>query len=173
MPSATAPRARYLKIAFSAILFVALATVYWVYDSRHPGPSALPDISLESLSGKTVSLHHLDGKPLVLNLWATWCPPCRAELPLLERSSQRNPDVRFYFAEQGNSRENVAAFSKTANLPPARVLLDTNTSLSRVFGAIGYPTTIFFNARGHIVAIHRGELTASTLKQYLSRIAAG
>lgn len=170
MASAPASRSRNLKILSYAILFVALAAVYWVYNKKHPDPSALPKVSLESLSGHMVSLPKLDGKPLVLNLWATWCPPCRAELPLLVQSSLKHTGIRFYFAEQGNSRENVTAFSKTAGLPVSHVLLDSDTRLSKIFGVMGYPTTIFYNARGHIVAIHRGELTAPVLRQYLNHI---
>lgn len=172
MSAASAPRARYLKILFPIILFAALAIIYWAYNRDHPGPSALPHINLDNLSGRTVKLNRLTGKPLVLNLWATWCPPCRAELPLLVHSSRDNPNVQFYFAEQGDSRTKVAAFSKTTDLPSAHVLLDKQTRLSKDFGVLGYPTTIFYNSRGHIVAIHRGELTKSTLKQYLKQIEA-
>lgn len=169
--SAASPRHnRYRKILIPAIVLFILGGVLWRYDADHPAPGALPALSLESLAGQTVMLGKLSGKPLVLNLWATWCPPCRAELPLLMKASHQYPNMRFYFAEQGDSRANVKAYAEKIGLTPAQILLDTNTRLSKFFGVIGYPTTIFYNATGNIVAIHRGELTSSTLKQYLARL---
>ncbi|WP_083250552.1 TlpA family protein disulfide reductase [Acidihalobacter aeolianus] len=173
MTTSPSPRSRNIKFIISFIVFIALAIFYWSYNQSHPTPSALPDVTLKSLSGHKVSLIQLKGKPIVLNLWATWCPPCRAELPLLVQSSHQHPNIHFYFAEQGNSRANVTTFATHTGLPAKLVLLDQNTRLSKIFGAIGYPTTVFYNAHGQIVTIHRGELTAAKLKQLIDRIVAG
>ncbi|AOU99111.1 hypothetical protein BI364_15225 [Acidihalobacter yilgarnensis] len=170
MPAASPRHNRYRKILIPAIVLLILGGFLWRYDADHPAPGALPALSLESLAGHTVMLGKLNGKPLIINLWATWCPPCRAELPLLMKASHQYPNMQFYFAEQGDSRANVKAYAEKIGLTPAHILLDTNTRLSKFFGVLGYPTTIFYNAAGNIVAIHRGELTSSTLKQYLARL---
>ncbi len=70
----------------------------------------IPDISVRDIDGQPVSLQDLAGKPLVINLWATWCPPCRREMPVLAAAQQANPDVRFVFVNQGEGQLLVEKF---------------------------------------------------------------
>ncbi|OBS09227.1 TlpA family protein disulfide reductase [Acidihalobacter prosperus] len=170
MSNTTPSRKRLYSILAPSGLLLLLAAAFWYYNSEHPAPSALPQLVLPSLGGDHVALDHLQGKPLVLNLWATWCPPCRAELPLLIKARQSHPGIRFYFAEQGNAYNNVDAFAKKYALPLPLVLLDTNTKLSQFYGVLGYPTTVFYNSHGNIVKIYRGELKPAVLQQYLEQI---
>lgn len=92
---------------------------------------------------------------------------------MLLRASQDHPGIRFYFVEQGNNYKTVAAFDHTIGMPPDSVLMDEDTKLSKFFGVIGYPTTIFYNASGNIAEIHRGELKAHSLNQILQSIKIG
>lgn len=167
------PESRVLKIRtliISALIVLVVAIVFSLYNNHHPSKSKLPDISLSTLTGKQINLNSFRGQPVVLNLWATWCPPCKAELPLLIHYQHQFPSIHFIYAEQGNRKQNVAEFAHKHNLPASNVLLDTNTTLSKQFGVLGYPTTVFFNSHGQIIDIHKGELNSHTLKSLISKI---
>ncbi|MFX8184034.1 TlpA disulfide reductase family protein, partial [Acinetobacter baumannii] len=82
------------------------------------------------MGGTPVNLQDFRGKPLVLNLWATWCPPCRRELPMMVRLSQEHPEVRVAFASQGGGPAVVRSFLEEEKLAPKWVLLDPETQLS-------------------------------------------
>src|SRR5699024_2017551 len=73
----------------------------WVGHALHSATDVpLPELALEDLSGETVLLTAFHGRPVVLNLWATWCPPCRREMPLLADAQAARPDLHFVFANQ-------------------------------------------------------------------------
>ncbi|MEN2982112.1 MAG: TlpA disulfide reductase family protein [Thermus sp.] len=127
----------------------------------------LPDLTLASLGGTPVRLGDFQGKPLVLNTWATWCPPCRRELPMMVRVSQENPEVRFAFVSQGEGPAVVRGFLEAERLAPEWVLLDPEGRLSEALGVQGLPTTYFFDREGRLVARHLGELSEALLLGYL------
>src|SRR5690606_23095565 len=70
----------------------------------------LPEMGLRDNQGKPVALQDYVGKPLVVNLWATWCPPCRREMPVLAQAQQDNTDVTFLFVNQGEGERLIADF---------------------------------------------------------------
>lgn len=78
------------------VLWGAVAAVPSVQGKSVP----LPDIVLSDLDGKAVPIASLGGKPMVVNLWATWCPPCRREMPILRDAQQENRDIVFVFANE-------------------------------------------------------------------------
>lgn len=170
MPSSQTHKNHTVRLLLAGLILLVLGIIFWRYDSDHPAPGALPHLNLRTLSGNMIDLRNLKGKPVVLNLWATWCHPCRAELPLLMRANKNNPGIRFYFVEQGDPASAVAAFAKSIGLAPGMILLDRDTKLSKFFGTIGYPTTIFYNSNGNIVRIHRGKLSPQSLKENLLEI---
>lgn len=131
----------------------------------------VPTVTLHDLDGRAVPLASLQGKPLVLNLWATWCGPCRSEMPMLVAAQRRTPGVRFVFADQGEDRAQVADFLKREGLAPQHVLVDPNMDLASYYGVRGYPTTLFIGADGVLRDRHMGELSAATLADRLRRIA--
>lgn len=132
----------------------------------------LPALVLQDLDGRPVRLQDLRGQPLVINLWATWCGPCRRELPTLARAQQAMPGVRFVFADQGESAGVVRAFMDAQGLRLDHVLLDDGMRLSQYYGARAYPTTLFLDAQGHLRDTHMGELSTATLAESLSRVTA-
>jgi thiol-disulfide isomerase/thioredoxin len=91
--------------------------------------SNLPLIALTSLDGRTVRLDALTGKPMVVNIWATWCPPCRREMPVLRDAQARDKDVTFVFVNQGESAETVREFLDSKGLVLGIVLLDRTGQL--------------------------------------------
>lgn len=130
----------------------------------------VPDVALTSLDGGSVRLSHLRGKPMVVNLWATWCPPCRREMPVLGRAQQQHPGVVFAFVNQGESAAQIERYLAGAALSLQNVLVDPFSSVAEATGTRGYPTTLFFDAEGRVVDTHVGELTRAGLAQKLRRL---
>jgi thiol-disulfide isomerase/thioredoxin len=130
----------------------------------------LPTMVLRDMDGHSVALHDLHGKPTVINLWATWCAPCRREMPVLALAQQRMPDVRFVFADQGESADAVRAFLSVQKLQLDNVVIDGGMQLSQYYSVRGYPTTLFLDAQGHLRDVHMGELSAATLAESLGRV---
>lgn len=128
-------------------------------------PRTLPDLVLTDLAtGQAVRLQALAaGRPLVLNLWASWCGPCRREMPVLVAAQAREPDVLFVFANQGEDAEAVRRYLRTQGLAPAQVLLDPQARLGPALGSAGLPTTVFINRQGQRVDAHLGALNAAAL----------
>lgn len=137
-----------------------------------PAKQPLPALSLVSLQGETVALQQFAGQPVVVNLWATWCPPCRREMPVLAAAQQRHPGVHFVFVNQGESAQKVQAFLAGDGLSLNHVLLDLRGALARHVGHRALPTTLFFDARGALVDVRIGELSQATLTERLARLGA-
>ncbi|WP_375740679.1 redoxin family protein [Pseudomonas boanensis] len=123
----------------------------------------LPKLALHDLHGNPIALHDLDGRPLVVNLWATWCPPCRREMPVLEAAQRNHPEVRYVLVNQGEHAEAVARFLTVQGLQPRDVLLDSGNRLGQATGSFGLPTTLFYDAQGRLQHSHMGELSAASL----------
>jgi thiol-disulfide isomerase/thioredoxin len=112
----------------------------------------------------------MSGKPLVLNLWASWCPPCRREMPVLAKAQAEHSDVTFVFANQGEGADAVKTYLAAQHLSLHNVVLDGTTVLACRTGSAGLPTTLFFNARGELVDRRMGELSPATLAQGLASL---
>ncbi len=130
----------------------------------------LPEMVLHDMDGHPVAMQDLHGKPTVINLWATWCPPCLREMPVLERAQQQMPGVRFVFANQGESADVVRAFLTGHKLQLDNVVIDGNMQLSQYYNMRGYPSTLFLDAQGHLRDVHMGELSAATLAESLGHV---
>ena len=139
---------------------------------REATQQPLPAIALRDLDGREVALPSLRGKPLVVNLWATWCGPCRSELPMLVEAQQRMPHVRFVFVDQGEDAVTVTGYLHRAGLAPRHVLIDTNLDVSAAYGVRAYPTTLFVDADGILRDQVMGELSVATLADRMRRIVA-
>lgn len=132
----------------------------------------LPELTVREVSGTPVALAGFRGQPVVLNLWATWCPPCRREMPVLAQAQQARNDVHLVFLNQGEEEQVVRHYLATEALPLRNVLLDSQRRAGREFSTVAMPTTLFFDAEGKLVDTHVGELSRARLSDYLRRIAA-
>lgn len=154
---------------------VACLTFSLMMGVRHlataPG-APLPTLTLRTLEGQSTPLQSFKGRPVVLNLWATWCGPCRREMPALARAQARHPQVHFVFANQGETREEVAAYLQQAGLTLDNSLLDGSSQLSMALTARALPTTAFYDAQGRQVRVHVGELTGAAIEQQLQAMGA-
>lgn len=129
----------------------------------------LPAFELATLDGEPTTLAALSGQPMVLNLWATWCPPCRREMPVLADAQRRWPDVVFVLANQGEDRGTIRDYLDAAGLELDHVLLDPQSQAMLETGTRGLPTTLFFDTRGRLVDTHMGELTRASLASTLQK----
>lgn len=130
----------------------------------------LPDMTFLTIEDEIQSLQGFEGRPMVVNLWATWCPPCRREMPVLAAAQLREPDVAFIFLNQGESAAIVKDYLQSEQLHMRNVLLDSHMQLSQHMGARGMPTTLFFDAKGKLLDTHMGELSTATLKRGLEQL---
>lgn len=131
-----------------------------------------PALALRSLSGEAVALDRLaPGKPMVVNLWATWCPPCRREMPVLAQAQRESGDtVVFAFVNQGEDAATVGAYLDADKLTLRNVLLDPRRTAGLAAGSTALPTTLFYDASGRLVERHLGPLSAASLAAKLERI---
>ncbi len=122
-----------------------------------------PDFTLTTLAGDTVTLSELRGKRVVLNFWATWCPPCRAELPHFQAAYEASSDdVAILAVDERESPEHVAAFAKELGLT-FPIPLDTDGRVGVEYRVRAYPTTFFIDPDGVIQRVIRGTTTRAVL----------
>lgn len=112
--------------------------------------------------GRALSLDALHGQPFVINLWATWCPPCRREMPMLIDVANTS-DVPVLLVNQGETPHTVSAFLQGENLAASASLLDPAGALGKAVAAQGFPTTLFVDAAGKIRSTHTGEISRAAL----------
>ena len=164
-------RALGLAALGAGLIWTAGQALIWMADGKSAQQQA-PDVMLTEFNGtRTLSLPQLiAGKPAVVNLWATWCGPCRAEMPTLAAAQQSAPDVTFIFVNQGESPATVAAYLQRSGLRLTNVWLDSASRLGPASGSQGLPTTLFFDATGQRVDAHFGMLNAAALQVQLDRL---
>nr|WP_309473771.1 TlpA disulfide reductase family protein [Oligella urethralis] len=122
---------------------------------------------MSTIDSEPVSLTSFSGKPVVVNLWATWCPPCRREMPVFVQAQADYPDLAVVMINQGESTQAINAFLKSEGLELEHVLLDPSSAMMREVGSRGLPTTLFFDAEGKMLDAHMGEITMPSLKNTL------
>jgi cytochrome c biogenesis protein CcmG, thiol:disulfide interchange protein DsbE len=167
------------------MLLVLVAGPAWIWLNRVPAGSTAPaadrraapaigypapDFTLTTLSGEEFKLSSLRGRPVVLNFWATWCPPCRAELPELKAAGERYAgQVAVIAVNQAETEATVAKLAPELGLT-FPVPLDKSGAVSRLYRVRSLPTTFFIGRDGIIRQIQSGPLTEAVLAQLLKTI---
>lgn len=132
---------------------------------------AAPDFKLKDLRGKEVSLSDLKGKRVFVNFWATWCPPCKAEMPELEKLYQetKDSDLVIIAVDLGEDKATVQKFIEK-NKYNFQVLLDTNNEAAALYGIRSIPTSYFIDKDGYIVNGKIGAMNLEEMKSYVKSI---
>jgi cytochrome c biogenesis protein CcmG/thiol:disulfide interchange protein DsbE len=134
------------------------------------GAAAVP-FELKSLDGKTFSLGRLRGRPLVLNFFASWCDPCRDEMPLINELAARTAKENFTLLAIAvdDSRAAVSEFAKEFKLA-FPIALDLNSTVKRAYRIFGPPATFFIDGQGVIRDIVLGPITAERARAALKTV---
>ena len=157
------------------VLLIAIAMVQALEakeDDQLPGLKTggkAPDFSLQTLDGEMVKLSDFEGKKVILNFWATWCKPCREEMPDLQSIyAQRDDDV-VILAVNMDAQNDVKGFidSYSVTFP---VLLDEEDEVADTYQIISLPTTYFIDEDGKIVQKHLGQITYEQLEEMIAKI---
>jgi peroxiredoxin len=161
------------KIAWRGLMALLLVLgILWIALSRVPGEDALartdrppapqagfaaPDFTLETRNGETISLSALRGQVVLVNFWATWCPPCRAEMPAIQHVYERYQDQGFTVlaVDVGEADAQVAAFADEQGLT-FPILLDRDTSVSHRYQVRAMPSTFFIDRSGVVHEVTLG-----------------
>jgi len=130
--------------------------------------SQAPEFSAQSVAGKAVSISDLRGQVVLVNFWATWCGPCRLEMPALQ-SRFDSTDFALLAVNFDESPEQVQAFVDELELSfPA--LLDPGGDIQTLYQVRGYPTTYFIDEEGMVKIQHIGFMNENQLDGYLTQM---
>ena len=115
-----------------------------------------PAVSFTDAAGTRHALSAYKGKYVLLNMWATWCVPCVAELPALNKLQAAAPNLTVLAVNMDRGKVDAAAFLKSHNAANLGSLRDTDIALMRSFGAFGLPTTVLIDPKGNVVGRAEG-----------------
>jgi peroxiredoxin len=130
-----------------------------------------PDFTLTSLDGESVSLSDYAGRPVLLNFWASWCPPCREEFPALAVSREAHVESGFEIlgVTHNDTDELSQKFADDANAEWP-LLPDSDNTVWEAYGGVGLPTSYFVDAEGVVQRVHIGPVDEDQLADHLSAI---
>lgn len=129
------------------------------------------DFKLKDLVGKEVSLSDFKGKKVYLNFFATWCPPCKAEMPEMQNlyEETRDSDLVILAVDLGEDTETVSKFINK-NKYSFKVLLDSNNTAAEKYQITSIPVSYIIDKDGNIVDKHIGSLTIQDMKNYINKL---
>lgn len=145
----------FYRLAFACVVLLLSATLA-LAETEEVIPA--PDFTLKSLNGEEVSLSQQRGKYVLVNFWATWCGPCKMEMPALETLHQRFKSKNFSLLAISNDMfgaQIVEPFVKANNLS-FPILLDQQLQASNKYGVVSLPTTFMIDPQGNIIGELRG-----------------
>jgi thiol-disulfide isomerase/thioredoxin len=140
-------------------------------DSKGGALKMAADFTLRDLDGKQVTLSELKGKNVFLNFFATWCRPCKEELPSIQKIEKeyKDKDLLVYLVDLGEDENTVKDFLKK-NTYTLNVLMDINSDAGNLYRTTEIPTSFFINKEGAIVATHTGKMTYAQVKDYVDKL---
>ncbi|WP_417578728.1 TlpA family protein disulfide reductase [Nitrincola sp.] len=160
-------RRYYWPLFIVAVLVFGLA-VFWGLQQSKLSRSLPDSLVLSSLQGQPVDLNDFQGQPVVINFWATWCPPCIREMPLLASYAEEE-GLTLVLINQGETVDVITDYLDSAGLTFEHLLLDPRQAALQAMQVRGLPTTQFFDAEGRLVNEHTGELHDEQLQQFVQR----
>jgi len=157
------------------LLGLGLASVFGA-DDRKPGQDSRPatDFALPLLDGSTWRLADHRGQVVVLNFWASWCEPCKEEMPAFQQAADSADQVAFIGVGSKMDRdEDVRAFVDATGVtyPIGRDIAGDDRArgeIEQAYGVVGYPATFFIGPEGNIVRVQMGPLDLTQLEAYIA-----
>jgi peroxiredoxin len=161
---------KHTKI-FPVIIFVALIAASSLSAQNIREGAAAPDFQLTLSTGKQVKLSDYRGKAVLLHFWATWCPPCRVELPEMNKlaaklAGEKNAELTFLAVCVSDQEKSRADFMKK-NGYSFTGGLDADDSVAMKYGIQGIPTSVLISADGKIEKIHVGAMSSPALADFI------
>ena len=165
-----------MKIAAGAALVAALLLFLYLrpHGTGNTGPQSMAgrhevNYTVQDTRGRSVSLSDERGNVVVLNFWASWCPPCRAEMPDLQRvyAQDRSRGVIVIGVDEGESAQHAADFAKSLRIEYP-IWTDNDQQYGREYASLGLPATVIIDRNGNIVRGFDGPLTGTELAQTLA-----
>jgi thiol-disulfide isomerase/thioredoxin len=163
-----------LLLAATLVALAAAAGGYWL-KNRAPGEAAdtLPEtriaFALPDLEGNLRELSEWDGRPRLVNFWATWCAPCRREIPLLKKTqAQHGSDTLQVIGVAVDFQEDVVAYAQTADFNyPILIGQEEAMAAAETSGMdfVGLPVTMLVSAEGDLIKMHMGEIHEEHITQ--------
>lgn len=160
-----------LGFAAVAVAAIVLVPLFIAPGARPAGPEGLvgepaPVFALQNDRGQPVSLEAYRGKIVVMNLWASWCPPCRAEMPDLQRlaAAYASRGVAVVGVNEGESPERASEFARSLRIE-FPIWIDTQQQYGRLFAALGMPTTTIVDRNGFVARGFDGPLTYDEMQK--------
>jgi thiol-disulfide isomerase/thioredoxin len=136
------------------------------------GPTPAPAFRLDSMAGKPVSLDQYKGQVVMINFWASWCGPCRTEMPLLDKLHAKYKPMGFTMIGVNVEPDPSLAAKWLASTPVTfPILFDTKSEVSKLYAVAGMPSTVIIDRKGNLRWLHRG-YKAGDENEYLNQIRA-
>jgi thiol-disulfide isomerase/thioredoxin len=158
------------KFATRTAAMIVAALLTGMASAAGPAPSAAPAFTLPARGGASVGLESFKGKVVMLNFWASWCGPCRQEMPLLEQMHKRYSKQGFALlgvnvdAESADAEKLLKAVQ--VSFP---ILFDKDNKVSQLYNVNSMPSSVFIDRKGNVRASHRG-YKAGDENEYLDQI---
>ncbi len=162
-----------MRVILGGASLLGLVVAAWL-SIQHPASSDVgqpPLRALRRVDGTPAGLQDVPGRPMVINLWASWCAPCLREMPLLAEFAAQRGDVEVLFVNSGETPAKVQAYLAREKLGPIRVLLDPELQIARHYGGKGLPITLFLRPDGRLSVMVTGEITRGLLERNATLIA--
>ena len=162
-------------IAGTAAVLAAVVMVSLVWGLQHAALAnppllgrAAPKLAIQTLTGDQVRVWELQGRPVVVNFWASWCGSCIEEGGVISQASTEHPTVTFVGADNQDTYSGFQSFEQSHPHPyPAGPIVEGSY---QSYGVAGLPETFFINAQGLVVASFAGPLDTPTMSHYLGLI---
>ena len=167
------------------IIFVMLMTVVFIFSgcaksSNNTDSSSQPDtkreqaadFTLKNINGDEIKLSDYKGKTVVMNFFATWCPPCKSELPgfMKTKENYKDKEAVFLFIDVQESSDTVKSFVDDRGYTDMNPLLDSEGSVSEKYGIRGIPRTFILDKEGNIAFSHEGYLDDAALESAIDSV---
>ncbi len=144
-----------MKLMSRVICLVALMIGFSAYGKEMNKPA--PDFTLKSMSGENVKLSELRGNVVMINFWASWCGPCRQEMPLLDKFYDKYKDLGFVLLGVNVEEDSSKAAGYLKEVPVSfPILYDNTNKVSKMYDVDAMPSTVLVDREGNLRFLHRG-----------------